>query len=293
MSQALQRMLRTLDLEGLGADLFRGTSPDPDRRRVFGGQVTAQALVAAGRTAPRGRLHSAHGCFLRTGDPKTPLLFEVERLRDGRAFSIRCVRAVQHDRTIFHLVASFHVDEAGYDYHAPMPAVPPPEDLPTLSERVRRFSNRLGSWVERERPIDLRYCEPADRPPGQWREPDAQVWLRTVGPLPDDPMLHACVLAYASDMTLLDVTLRPHGLAWSPEDRVRMASLDHSLWFHRPFRADDWLLYAQATPSSCGARGFATAHVFTRAGRLVASVAQEGLIRPVLRDEDCVLSAED
>src|SRR5262249_27734500 len=158
--------------------------------------------------------------------------------------------AIQHGRAIFNLDASFHRPEAGLEYHAHMPKVPPPEDLPTFNERLRPFRKRLGDWADRERPIDIRICDPLDRPPADWREPVASAWLRTNGQLPDDPMLHACVVTYASDMTLLDTTVRPHGLVWSPERKLMMASLDHAIWFHRPFRADEWLLYVQMTPAS-------------------------------------------
>ncbi len=280
MSEALQRLIDLLDLEELEVNIFRGVSPKEDRQRVFGGQVAGQALVAAGRTVEAARrVHSLHGYFLRPGDPKKPILYEVDRIRDGRSFTTRRVVAIQHGEAIFNLAASFHRDEAGLTYHAPMPSVPPPEELPTFKERLKPFLDQLGSWVERERPIDLRFCDPVDQPPHQWRGPDAYVWLRADGRLPDDPLLHACIVAYASDMTLLDVTVRPHGLNWAPDSRVMMASLDHAMWFHRPFRADEWLLYAQTTPASAGARGLAMGHIFNRAGVLVASVAQEGLIR--------------
>ena len=282
MSQALCQLIDLLDLEELEVNIFRGLNPQENRQRVFGGQVAGQALVAAGRTvAPEHRVHSLHGYFLRPGDPKNPILYEVDRIRDGRSFTTRRVVAIQHGEAIFNLSASFHVDEPGLSYSAPMPSVPPPDTLPTFRERLKPFLDQLGSWVDRERPIDLRFCDPVDRPPHQWGGPNAYVWLRADGRLPDDPLLHACIVAYASDMTLLDVTLRPHGLNWAPENRVMTASLDHAMWFHRTFRADEWLLYAQTTPASAGARGFATGNIFTREGVLVVSVAQEGLIRPI------------
>jgi acyl-CoA thioesterase-2 len=278
---ALKNLIDLLDLEELEVNIFRGVSPKEERQRVFGGQVCGQALVAAGRTVEQGQVHSFHCYFLRPGDPKIPILYEVDRIRDGRSFTTRRVVAIQHGRAIFNLDASFHKEERGLSYHAPMPNVPAPESLPTFQERAKAFLNDLGSWAERERPIDIRLCDPLDRPPQQWREPAAHAWLRANGRLPDDPMLHACVLAYASDMTLLDTTVRPHGLVWSPERKLMMASLDHAMWFHRPFRADEWLLYAQTTPASAGGRGFATGSIYTRAGVLVVSVAQEGLIRPL------------
>ncbi len=279
MSQALQNVLELLDLEELEVNIFRGRSPKEDRQRVFGGQVAGQSLVAAGRTVSDGIVHSLHCYFLRPGDPKTPILYEVDRIRDGRSFTTRRVVAIQHGRAIFNLDASFQKPEPGLEYHAPMPQVPDPESLPTFSERLKPFREQLGDWVDRERPIDIRICDPVGKPPSEWRAPSAQAWIRADGRLPDDPMLHACVLTYASDMTLLDTTVRPHGLVWSSDRKLMMASLDHSMWFHRPFRADEWLLYSQMTPASYGARGFAIGSIYTRAGVLVVSVAQEGLIR--------------
>jgi acyl-CoA thioesterase-2 len=279
MSAALERLIALLDLEELEVNIFRGLSPQEDRQRVFGGQVAGQALVAAGRTVSAGQVHSLHGYFLRAGDPRIPILYEVDRIRDGRSFATRRVVAIQHGQAIFNLSASFHAEESGPSYAAPMPTVPPPESLPSLIERMRPFAKH-GGWLERDRPIDLRLCETADSAPSEWRSPTAQAWIRANGQLPDDPLLHACVMAYASDLTLLDVALRPHGLSWASDQRIMTASLDHAMWFHRPFRADQWLLYDQRTPASDRARGFAMGHLFTRDGTLVVSVAQEGLTRP-------------
>ena len=279
MSTALKKLLDLLDLEELEVNIFRGVSPKEDRQRVFGGQVAGQALVAAGRTVERGQVHSLHCYFLRPGDPRVPILYEVDRIRDGRSFTTRRVVAIQHGRAIFNLDASFHTQEAGLEYHAPMPEVPPPESLPTFAERLQPFREQLGDWVDRERPIDIRLCDPVGCAPAELREPTAYAWVRADGRLPDDPLLHACVLTYASDLTLLDATVRPHGLVWAPDRKLMMASLDHAMWFHRRFRTDEWLLYAQTTPASAGGRGFATGSIFTRAGVLVVSVAQEGLIR--------------
>ncbi len=281
MSQALKNLIDLLDLEELEVNIFRGVSPKEDRQRVFGGQVAGQALVAAGRTVEQGQVHSLHCYFLRPGDPKIPILYEVDRIRDGRSFTTRRVVAIQHGRAIFNLDASFHIQEPGLSYHAPMPEVPAPDGLPTFAERLKPFREQLGDWVDRERPIDIRLCDPMTRRPEELRDPTQYAWVRADGRLPDDPMLHACVLTYASDMTLLDTTVRPHGLMWSPDRKLMMASLDHVMWFHRPFRADEWLLYAQSTPASFGGRGLATGSIFSRDGVLVVSVAQEGLIRPL------------
>ena len=281
MTTPLDHLVALLDLEDLEVNIFRGRSPQDDRQRVFGGQVAGQALIAAGRTVDRGDVHSLHAYFLRPGDPTIPILYEVDRLHDGRSFTTRRVVAIQHGKAIFNLSASFHVREEGLSHQASMPPAPDPETLPTWEERMAPHLERLGPWAERERPIDTRTPEP---PSFGQREPlpaDSLVWLRADGKLADDPLLHACVVAYASDMTLLDTAVRPHGreLGYG----MVSASLDHAMWFHRPFRADEWLLYSQTTPSAAGARGFATGSIFTRAGDLVVSVAQEGLIRVVER----------
>ncbi len=283
MSGALHNLIELLDLEELEVNIFRGVSPKEDRQRVFGGQVAGQALVAAARTVTNGQVHSFHSSFLRPGDPKIPILYEVTRIRDGRSFTTRLVVAIQHGEAIFNLSASFHKEETGLSYCAPMPEVPPPDSLPTFQERLRPFLKQVGPWAERERPIDIRICDPVGTAPSSWREPVAYAWMRADGSLPDQPMLHACILTYASDMLLLDTTLRPHGLVWCPERKLMMASLDHAMWFHRSFRADQWLLYVQSTPASAGGRGFATGNIYTRDGVLVVSVAQEGLIRPLER----------
>jgi len=279
VSTALNNLIDLLDLEELEVNIFRGVSPKEDRQRVFGGQVAGQALVAAGRTVTEGSVHSLHAYFLRPGDPKIPILYEVDRIRDGKSFTSRRVVAIQHGQAILHLSASFHRLEDGLDHQAPMPEVPPPDSLPTFQERMRPFREQVGPWVDRERPIDMRMCDPIESRPETWRKPEAYVWMRADGRLPDDPMLHACVVTYASDMTLLDCTLRPHGLTWAPDRKIMSASIDHAMWFHRPFRADEWMLYAQVSPSASHARGLATGSVFSHDGRLLVSVAQEGLIR--------------
>ena len=281
--RALAGLLDVLDLERLEVNLFRGVSPQNGWQRVYGGQVLGQALVAAGRTVEDDRpAHSLHGYFLLAGDPAHPILYEVERIRDGGSFSTRRVKAIQHGRAIFSMSVSFHKAEEGYEHAAAMPDVPPQETLPSAKERVAELMDTLPpamrSYWQRENPIDLR---PVDVSRYLSREPHApaqHIWLKANGALPDDPRLHQCVLAYASDFTLLDTALIAHGKLLFDAD-IQLASLDHALWFHRAFRADDWLLYAQDSPIASGARGFCRGSFFTRDGRLVASTAQEGLIR--------------
>jgi acyl-CoA thioesterase II len=278
---AVDALVKVLDLEPIEVNIFRGVSPDEDRQRIFGGQVAGQALVAAARTVDGHRnVHSLHGYFLRAGDPRVPVLYEVERLRDGGSFTTRRVVAIQHGKVIFSMAASFQEPEDGFDHAAPMPDVPAPEDLPTMRERFERAGIEVAPWNDRPRPIDIRHVEWS--PPGGPRsvEPRQNVWLRADGHLPDDPILHTVVLTYASDMTLLDTSTRPHGGTWF-DPTIFMASLDHAMWFHRPVRADDWLLYAQDSPSAMGGRGLSRGLVFTRDGTLVATVMQEGLIRRV------------
>ena len=283
-SRPLDDLIALLDLEVIEVNIFRGVSPDESRQRVFGGQVAGQALVAAARTIddPGRLVHSLHAYFLRPGDPAVPILYEVDRIRDGRSFTTRRVVAIQHGKAIFNLQASFHRAEPGLDFQEPMASdVPDPTTLPDFATRMAPHRERLGEWYDRPRPIDTRYVDsaPTDREGPQ--PPTQKVWLRADGPLPDDPVLHACVLTYASDMTLLDTTIRPHGIsAWGWEG-LHMASLDHAMWFHRPFRVDEWLLYDQWTPSTSDARGLAMGQIYTQDGRLVVTVVQEGLIRVV------------
>jgi acyl-CoA thioesterase-2 len=282
MNAALKELLDLLDLEQIEADIFRGRSPEERQQRVFGGQVAGQALVAAGRTVPTDRqVHSLHAYFIRPGDPSVPLVYTVDRVRDGRSFTTRRVSAIQHGKIIFTLSASFQIAEEGPSHQAPMPEVPGPEELPTFQERMERLFGKLDNEFMRNRPIDLRHVTPltweAARDP-ELVGPESLVWLRVAGELPDDPLLHVCLMTYASDMTLLDTVLLNHGLAWG-DRKVMGASLDHAMWFHRPFRADKWLLYAQDTPTASGARGLARGQVFTEDGELVVSVVQEGLIR--------------
>ncbi|MEJ7584813.1 MAG: acyl-CoA thioesterase II [Acidimicrobiales bacterium] len=284
---AVDDLIALLDLEPIEVNIFRGVSPDVTVQRVFGGQVAGQALVAAARTVDAAfSVHSLHAYFLRPGDPAVPILYEVDRIRDGRSFTTRRVVAIQHGRAIFNLSASFHVEEPGFDHQYPLPDdVADPESLPDFESRWEPWAETLGDWYLRPRPIDTRYVDwnPPDRK--EPLPPRHRVWLRADGTLPDDPVLHTCVLTYASDMTLLDTALLPHGGAYRDE-QVMMASLDHAMWFHRRFRADGWLLYDQDTPSAFGGRGLARGLIWTESGDLVGSVMQEGLIRPVHRNGD-------
>jgi acyl-CoA thioesterase-2 len=284
VQRALDALVTILDLESLEVNLFRGESPKEDKQRVFGGQVAGQALVAAGRTVETGTVHSLHAYFLRPGDPRTPIVYQVDRIRDGRSFTTRRVVAIQHGQAIFHLSASFQKEERGLEHQVAMPDAPDPETLPTWKERYARmaasFPEEARGWFLRDRPIDVRAVDPVDPLEPEKREPLQLVWIRADGKLPDLPLLHQCVVVYASDMTLLDTAVLPHGISWF-DPHFQMASLDHAMWFHRPFRADEWLLYAQESPSASGARGLTTGQLFTRDGRLVVSVVQEGLIRPL------------
>ncbi len=282
MSSAVQDLLDLLDLEQLEVNLFRGRSPAVTWQRVFGGQVIGQALVAACRTVEGRPPHSLHAYFLLPGDPKVPIIYEVDRIRDGKSFSTRRVIAIQHGHPIFSMAASFHGDEAGFEHQARMPEVPKPEELPSegeLRDRVMpMMPDPVRRYYERERPIELRPVEFERYLGKKFEDGKFHVWIRTTGRLPDDPAIHQCVLAYASDMTLLDSALIPHGRTVF-EKEIMAASLDHALWLHRAFRADEWLLYAQDSPNMGGGRGFSRGLIFTRDGRLVASVAQEGVVR--------------
>jgi acyl-CoA thioesterase-2 len=278
--EAVDELIRLLDLEPIEVNIFRGRSPDAYRQRVFGGQVAGQALVAATRTVDQEHhVHSLHAYFLRPGDPAVPILYEVDRIRDGRSFVTRRVVAIQHGKPIFHLQASFQTAETGFDHEFPMPTdVPEPEALPDFKERWKDYLEMMGDDYDRDRPIDSRNCDwqPGDR--SKPLPPRQRVWLRADGVLPVDPVLHACVVTYASDMTVLDTSLLPHG-SDAMDQQLFMASLDHAMWFHRPFRADEWLLYDQDSPSASGGRGLARGLMFTRDGQLAVSVVQEGLIR--------------
>jgi acyl-CoA thioesterase-2 len=283
MSSAVENLLTILDLEPLDLNLFRGRSPQDGWQRVYGGQVIGQALVAAVRTVDASRPpHSMHAYFILPGDPKMPIIYDVDRIRDGKSFTTRSVTARQHGHAIFSMLVSFHTDEPGLDHQAEMPKVTPPEDLPSEGEMRKNLLQHMPEpvrrYYERERPIEMRPVE-FDRYAGR-KYPDGRfhLWFRATGRLPDDPAIHQCVLAYASDLTLLDASLTRHGRTLF-EKQFMAASLDHALWIHRPFRADEWLLYAQDSPNLHSSRGFSRGLIFTRDGTLVASVAQEGLVR--------------
>jgi acyl-CoA thioesterase-2 len=275
----LATLLDLLDLETIEDRVFRGRSPDETRQRVFGGQVAAQALVAAGRTVEVGRVHSLHAYFLRPGDPSVPILYEVEVLRDGRSFTTRRVVAIQRGEVIFDLACSFHRDEVGLSHQDPMPSVPAPEEVPALAERLAPYLDQLPEFFTRPQPIEHRFIgELPWLATSEPRSPSEQLWLRAAGTLPADPLLHAAIVTYASDMTLFDAILAPHGIRWEDEDFMA-ASLDHCMWFHRPVVADQWLLFDEASPTAAGARGLASGRLYDRSGQLMVSVVQEGLIR--------------
>ncbi|KJY44085.1 acyl-CoA thioesterase [Streptomyces sp. NRRL B-1568] len=286
MTSPADRLVGLLDLERIDLNIFRGRSPDESLQRVFGGQVAGQALIAAGRTTDGDRpVHSLHAYFLRPGRPGVPIVYQVERVRDGRSFTTRRVVAVQQGRTIFNLTASFHEPEPGFEHQVPMPRVPDPEQLPPLADEIRGHLGELPTALqrmERRMAFDIRYVDrlrwTADEL--QHAEPRSAVWMRAVGPLGDDPLVHTCALTYASDMTLLDAVRLPVEPLWGPRG-FDMASLDHAMWFHRPFRADEWFLYQQESPIATGARGLARGQIFDRRGSLLVSVMQEGLFRKV------------
>jgi acyl-CoA thioesterase-2 len=280
----LAELLGYLDLEQIELNIFRGESPETPMQRIFGGLVAGQSLVAASRTVAADRpVHSLHAYFLRPGDTAVPVVYEVDRIRDGQSFTTRRVVAIQHGKAIFHLSASFQLDQPGVEHADPMPAVPGPEELPRYDELLARYMPELVGKIP-ARPIDLRYV---GDPPFVPREADPDrgtetaVWMRADGTLPDDPVVHVCAATYASDLTLIDSAVAVHGLRyWA--GNVAISSLDHAMWFHRPFRADEWFLYSQRSPSAQGSRGLATGQIFAADGRLVVSVVQEGLVRPLL-----------
>ena len=279
MASSVDELLGVLDLERVEANIFRGSMPVSERRRVFGGLVVAQALVAASRTVEERAPHSLHAYFILPGDPSGPIVYQVERVRDGRSFTTRRCVAVQNGRPIFDLFASFQREERGLDHQAAMPDVPDPDTLPSSAELEARAGHglpaSLKSWLGEKQAIEVRPCSLGRYDGTAGRQASQNVWIRANGRLPDDPAVHRATLAYLSDLTLIDVALAAHGRTlFEPEFAV--ASLDHALWFHRPARADEWLLYAQDSPSTAGGRGLARGLIFDRGGRLVASVIQEG-----------------
>ena len=282
MGTGVKKLIELFDLERIELNLFRGHSPDDGWHRVYGGQVLGQALAAASRTVEGRVCHSFHTYFLRAGDPRVPILYEVDRARDGRSFTARRVIAVQHGRQILNMAASFQIAEAGLDHQDEMPEVPDPEALDGIVELVERTCDPVRkeywSYILRNRPLELRLVVPAGATDSGRSAAVQNVWFRTTGPVPDDSVVQQSMLAYMSDFSLLDTATHPHGVNFL-HPRMQVASLDHAMWFHRSFRAQEWLLYALDSPSAGGARGFARGSIFDRGGRMVASVAQEGLIR--------------
>jgi len=286
MNAALAELIRQLDLESLELNLFRGQSSDLGGKSVFGGQVVGQALVAATRTVEGRAPHSLHAYFLLPGDMAAPIVYEVDRIRDGRSFTARRVQAVQHGQPILSMIASFQLAESGLEHQAPMPEVPPPESLRSTAELREQWLAEAGDAVpervrealRRPSPIDFRPVVPWNPLQPAHAEPRQETWFRAVDRMPDDPLLHTCMLTYASDYNLIPTALRPHGVSWLGGATI-LASIDHAMWFHRDGRVDDWLLYAMDSPTAQAARGFARGMIFDRKGRLIASVAQEGLMR--------------
>ncbi len=285
MKKALQDVLDLLDLEPIEINMFRGISPAEGWQRVYGGQVIGQALVAASRTVEdESRIaHSLHGYFLRPGDTTIPIVYSVDRIRDGKSFNTRRVVAIQKGRAIFSMSVSFQVMEEGLHHQMPMPEAAAPEDCPNQEDLRKNYINDIpeefrDNFLNREDPIEMRFQDGMNDFKPDPMPPHQRVWIRAVDKMPDDVRLHQCVLAYASDMTLMDNAIRPHGIGWT-EENFQTASLDHAMWFHEPFRTDEWLLYYQDSPYSGGARGFNRGSFFTREGQLIASASQEGLMR--------------
>ena len=288
MSRAMENLLSILDLERLEQDLYRGNSPKQGWQRVFGGQVIAQALVASQRTINDDRqVHSLHAYFMQPGDPEVPIIYEVDRIRDGRSFNTRRVVAIQHGKAIFSLSASFQVEEPGLDHQIDMPDVPMPESLigetDLKSKFLKNAPENVRRYWERERPIEMRPISLEHYISREKLAPLQNIWVRANGVVPDDRRIQAAVLAYLSDMTLLDTSLFAHGMSVF-SGKIQAASLDHSMWFHRPYAMDDWMLYAQDSPSTSGARGLNRGGLYTHDGMLIASVAQEGLLRQRHKD---------
>jgi acyl-CoA thioesterase-2 len=282
MSEALDFLVELLDLERIELNTFRGRHPDQERQRTFGGQVAAQALMAAGRTVDVGAVHSLHSYFLRPGDTSMPILYEVDRIRDGRSFTTRRVVAIQQGRAIYNMQASFHKEEDSLEHQFTMPETPAPETIGRLGDRIRAESGGadVDEWFQRQHPIDQRFVGELPWSPKRSREPRQRIWIKADGALPIDPLLHACVITYASDMSLLDSILLPHSVDWD-NGKYMMASLDHCMWFHREVHADEWLLYDTDSPIAFGGRGIARGFLWNEAGQLMTSMVQEGLTRTV------------
>lgn len=287
MNRLLADLVSLLDLETLEQNLFRGQSRDLGGKSVFGGQVIGQALVAAHRTVEGRAPHSLHAYFLRPGEMTLPIVYEVDRVRDGSSFAARRVQAIQNGQPILTMMASFHKPEPGLEHQCQMPDVPPPEDLEPAIRHLERWIDEIPDLPDRARRAALRELAIEFRPVSprnpfrpQPRPPTQHIWFRAAGKLPNDPLLHSCILAYASDFDLLGTALLPHAHSWYGDEMIS-ASIDHAVWFHRELRVDDWLLYAMDSPTTQGARGFSRGQIFDRQGRLVASVAQESLIRKI------------
>ncbi len=282
MNPVLADLINVLQLERLELNLFRGVSRDIGTPQVFGGQVLGQALSAASATVEPNRMaHSLHAYFLQRGDMNAPIIYEVDRSRDGGSFSSRRVVAIQHGQQIFHMSASFQDEQSGFDHQSQMPEVPAPETLlghTELAAQIKTITPQLQVWLERRLPIEFRAINPEELFSGKASTAPVNFWFRAVDTLPDDVVLHRCILAYASDFYLLRTAANPHGVPF-PSTNLRLATIDHAMWFHRPLRIDDWLLYSTDSPSASGSRGLSRGAIYDRAGRLVASVAQEGLMR--------------
>ncbi len=287
--EAIEDLLAVLDLEEIDENIYRGRNEKRRPGRLFGGQVAAQALRAAGYTVEGTPAHSLHGYFLRPGDPAVPVVYTVDRIRDGRSFTTRRVVAQQRGKAIFNMAVSFHEAERGYAHQLAKPDVPPPEQVLTRTEWARKLADQIRpefrEWAGRSGPIETRHLNPPTFITLDTHEGPSCVWLKAVRELPDDPFLHQCVLAYASDLSLLDSIVQSHG-RMGELGPLMTASLDHAVWFHKPARIDEWLLYHQDSPAAFGARGLARGTIYTLEGELVASTAQEALLRPARAQED-------
>jgi acyl-CoA thioesterase II len=280
MSEALEFLVDLLDLETIEVNTYRGKHPNEERQRTFGGQVAAQALMAAGRTVENATVHSLHSYFLRPGDTSIPILYEVDRIRDGKSFYTRRVVAIQHGQAIYNMQASFHNEEVSFEHQFPMPAVPEPESIKPLAERLMDEFGSTDEWFKRQHPIDQRFIGEIPWSSKHNKEPHQQLWIRADGDLPNDPLLHACVIAYASDMSLFDAILAPHSKRWD-DDEFIAASLDHCMWFHRNVLADEWSLFDIDSPIAHGGRGLARGFIYNQAGDLCVSMVQEMLARVI------------